>query len=145
MSIDTKLNVDVGGMHRAIKIKNKAVINEIVNNVILIAKREAPVHFGTFAESIKRLDERGAEDNGASTERFIRIGPSVYYSKYVVNATRPSPGAYVPQLDVRIRGGVHPGTKANPVMARTKRRVKPIIKKILQTHYGNVELGRFIR
>ncbi len=144
VSIDTKLRVDIGGMHRAIKLKNQAVIKEIVGQGIQIIKKESPVRGGVFRDSVKRLDERGTEGADGSSERFIRIGPSIYYAKFVIGGTKPSAGAYVPELDLRIRSGVHPGLKPNPVIIRAQRRLRPVTKAILRKHYGNIELGRFI-
>ncbi len=143
VSIDTKLKVDVGGMHRSIKMKNQLAIKEIVDQGIKIIRKESPVDGGVFRDSVKRLDQGGADGNDGSTERFIRIGPSIYYSKFIIRGTRPSAGAYVPELDVRIRSGTHPGLKPNPVLVRSKRRLTPVIKAILRKHYGNFELGRF--
>ncbi len=145
VSIDTKLKVDVGGVHRAIKVKNQTAIKEIVDQGIKIIKAESPVDGGVFRDSVKRLDERGVDGNDGSTERFIRIGPIIYYAPFVIRGTRSGPGRYVPELDVRIRSGTHPGLKANPIMVRSKKRLRPVITAILRKHYGNFELGRFFQ
>ncbi len=145
ISIDTKLKVDVGGAHRSFKIKSESAIREIVDAGIRIIKKESPGDrsSGVFRDSVKRLDERGTSSEG-STERFIRIGPSIYYSKYVINATRPSAGRYVPELDLRIRSGQHPGTGSNPVLTRAKKRLAPVIQGIIRKHYGSFRLGDFM-
>ena len=145
IKIDTKLKVDVGGAMRMMKMKNRFAIEEIVDKAIFYIRAESPNNTGVFRLSVKRLDERGGDSDDGSTERFIRVGPSMYYNKYVLNTTRPSAGRYVPQIDVRIRSGQHPGTRANKVLDRAKNRLRPAISAILNKHYSNFELGRFVR
>jgi hypothetical protein len=144
VNIDTRLKVDVGGVHRTLRIKNKNALREIVEQGIATYKKESPVNNGAFRESVKRLDSQGSEDGEGRTERFIRIGPTIYYSKFVIGGTSQSAGRYVPELDVRIRSGVHPGTKPNPIPKRVKKIMQPKIRAILSKHYGTLELGSFI-
>lgn len=144
IKINTRLKVDVGGMHRIMRLKNVSAIDEIVRTSIRIIKDESPEKIGVFKLSVKRLDEKTLRDSEGSIEKHIRIGPSIYYSKFVINATRGSDGRYVSQIDVRIRGGRHPGTKANPVIVRAKKRLRGPIRAIINKHYGNIEIGRFI-
>lgn len=144
VSIDTRLRVDVGGAHRSIRLKNQLAFKEIVAKGIQIIRSESPVKDGVFRDSVKRLDERGVDGADGSTERFVRIGPSIYYTKFVVKGTKRSSGRYIPEFDVRIRSGTHPGNKPNPVLARSKKRLRPAIQAILRRHYGNFELGRFV-
>lgn len=145
IKIDTRLKVDIGGAHKIMKLKNTSAINEIVRKTIQIVREESPEKTGVFKLSVKRLDERTIRDDEGSTEKHIRIGPNIYYTKYVINPTRPSSGAYIPSIDVRIRGGTHPGTRANPVLVRAKRRLRGPIKAIINRHYGNIEVKRFLR
>lgn len=145
VSIDTKLRVNVNDVHQKFKLKNQSAIFKIEDNVIRIYQEESPEKTGGFKASVKRIDQRVSEDSLSSSERFIRIGPTIYYKHYVVGRTRASDGRYVPTLDVRIRSGRHPGTRANPIAVRTKKRAEPIIRAILKQEYGNLELQRLIK
>lgn len=146
VKIDTRLKVNENGIESTFRIKNEQVVQSITRTAISTVKNEAPVASGVFRDSIRRLDSKGAISLDGTTERFIRIGSNIYYKKYVIYATKPSAGRYVPSLDIRIRSGQHPGTKANPMMIIARRKLQPKIQAILSAQYsnGDFKLGRFI-
>ena len=92
--------------------------NRMLNDTVQFMKQNAPSRSGRLKNSIKiRLK---TASGGKRDRRYHgRVGPDVFYAKFVSRGTAPSPGRYVAAIDKRIREGMHPGTPLHPFLQKT--------------------------
>lgn len=146
IKISTNIRPNEQGFRQTTSIKNARIIRQIENTGVRIMRQEAPVRRGSLRRSIRKL-ESAARQTGDIFRGFVKIGPTVVYTKYVVRRTKPSQGTYVPELDKRIKFGRHPGTASNNFVLRTKIRLQKEAQQIVDNHYGpgRIDIKRFIK
>lgn len=82
-------------------------------------RKRAPVRTGHLRDSIGRQSARITKSGHIDRRSTILVGPSAYYSGWVVFGAKASQGRYVPSLGQRISSGRHPGQKPNNFIQRS--------------------------
>ncbi|RLG45127.1 MAG: hypothetical protein DRN81_02685 [Thermoproteota archaeon] len=111
-------------------------------------RSEAPrgkTKYGKVAGTLQESFEVEREMNRRIFKPDEGVAP---YAKYVVTGTRRSPGRFVPAIGRRLRTpsrtnptiGYHPGTRANPFVARAVRKAREKLRKIITRLLGGLRL-----
>ena len=114
-----ELSVDINRLRDGASFRWPKEILDTSSEMMADAIRdEAPRGLtGALANSVRA--------EGAGDTRRVVVGSP--YGAKVNDGTGPSPGRYVRAIGKRIKGGMHPGTRANPFFDRAVSMVTPRI------------------
>ena len=127
------------------KLKNIRVVGLIQSMALRVLKNNAPVHTGRFRNSIRIARSKNRIENG-TLSGFVVVRPFSYKTKYIINRTKASPGAYVRSINRRIKAGRHPGTRANAFIKTSKLEIKEKANVILKAEFGSAaDIKRYLR
>ena len=146
VKVSSNIRVNNSGAESAFRLTNARVINKVQNMVKRVLKASAPVKTGKFKRSIV-LKESSRRESSGIFQGFVKVGPTALHTVFVVRRTRSSPGVYVPDLKVRIKNGIHPGTRANPFIKNSLPKIQIEAQRIVDEHYGKgrFNMARFVK
>lgn len=101
----------ISALQRRSKGEARKFVDEIEDRAVTIYKSVVPVRTGKMKASVKVL-EKQTKSGGIDLRSNVKVGPTVPYAEFVDKGAKPSPGAFVPLLGVRVKTGTHPGQRA---------------------------------
>lgn len=144
VKITSNLKANKTGYQNDINLINGKTEFLIEKGIVSILRKNAPDYKGHLKRSIRKLSLFTTNSKGEHTATIV-VGPTVEHTKYVIGGVKQTDGHYVPTVELRFRGGMHPGQAANPFIAKSRGLINNKIRMIVESTYGHLNIEKYMR